>query len=238
MAQRYFSQYAVSASFDAATFALFAVASFHMPVVDIVFTPLSDVMIVHIGKALHGGNQRAAWAAWNEAVQRLASILFPATVCAWLFGPTVLPLLFTHRYAGSVPLFMLATVEIPLWILPLDALLRAAGDTRFLFAVQRRAHRRHRRLWCSAASTASACPGAIAGGIVSETLARVGMMARGRRFLQRELGAPVRLGGPRADHGGGGGSVRASLRGARGRPAWRSSACSRPARSTAPATSA
>ena len=45
----------------------------------------------------------------------------------------VLPLLFTHKYDGSVPLFMLATLEIPLWILPLDALLRAAGATRFLF---------------------------------------------------------------------------------------------------------
>jgi O-antigen/teichoic acid export membrane protein len=182
VAQRYFSQYAVSASFDAATFALFAVASFHMPVVDIVFTPLSDVMIVHIGKAQHTGQPRAMWTAWNEAVQRLASILFPAAACAWLFGPTVLPLLFTHKYLGSVPLFMLVTLEIPLWILPLDALLRAAGDTRFLFLFN------GARIVVTAALVLGGIhsfglPGAIAGGIASEALARVGMMARGRRFL-------------------------------------------------------
>jgi O-antigen/teichoic acid export membrane protein len=182
VAQRYFSQYAVSASFDAATFALFAVASFHMPMVDIVFTPLSDVMIVHIGKAQHGGQPRAAWAAWNDAVQRLSAILFPAAVCAWLFGPTLLPLLFTHKYDASVPLFMLATLEIPLWIWPLDALFRAAGDTRFLFAFY------CARLVMTAALViggihAFGLSGAIGGGIVSEALARVGMMARGRRFL-------------------------------------------------------
>jgi O-antigen/teichoic acid export membrane protein len=182
VAQRYFSQYAVSASFDTATFALFAVASFHMPVVDIVFTPLSDVMIVHIGRAQHTTDPRAAWAAWNDAVQKLATILFPATACAWLFGPTLLPLLFTHKYVGSVPLFMLATAEIPLWILPLDALLRAEGDTRFLFAFN------GVRIAVTAALVlggihAFGLPGAIAGGVIAEAFARVGLMARGRRFL-------------------------------------------------------
>jgi O-antigen/teichoic acid export membrane protein len=182
VAQRYFSQYAVSASFDAATFALFAVASFHMPVVDIVFTPLSDVMIVHIGKAHHAGDRRGAWTAWNETVQRLASILYPATACAWLFGGTMLPLLFTHKYDASVPLFMLATLEIPLWVLPLDALFRASGDTRFLFGFY------SARLVVTAGLVLGGIklfglPGAIAGGIASEAFSRVVMLARGRRFL-------------------------------------------------------
>ena len=183
VAQRYFSQYAVSASFDAATFALFAVASFHMPMVDIVFTPLADVMIVHIGKAQHEGRGEAAWGAWNEAVQRLATILFPAAACAWLFGPTILPLLFTHKYDASVPLFLLTTIEIPLWILPLDALFRAAGHTRFLFGFY------FVRLILTGALVifgihAFGLPGAIVGGIISEAVARVVMLARGRRFLE------------------------------------------------------
>ena len=59
-------------------------------------------------------------------------------------APTLLPLLFTHKYDGSVPLFMLATLEIPLWILPLDALLRAAGAHALPLRLQRRAHRVHR----------------------------------------------------------------------------------------------
>jgi O-antigen/teichoic acid export membrane protein len=182
VAQRYFSQYAVSASFDAATFALFAVASFHMPMVDIVFTPMSDVMIVQVGKAHHAGDARGMRAAWNDAVQKLAAILFPAAACAWLFGATLLPLLFTHKYDGSVPLFMLATLEIPLWVLPLDALLRAAGATRFLFIYN------GVRIAFTAALVIGGIrlfglPGAIVGGVTAEALARVGMLARGRRFL-------------------------------------------------------
>ena len=190
VAQRYFSQYAVSASFDAATFALFAVASFHMPMVDIVFTPLSDVMIVHVGKAQHAGDTRGMWVAWNDSVQKLAAILLPAAACAWLFGSTLLPLLFTHKYDGSVPLFMLATLEIPLWILPLDALLRAAGATRFLFLYN------GVRIAFTAALVIGGIrlfglPGAIGGGVAAEAIARVGMLARGRRFLGVSWGGLV-----------------------------------------------
>lgn len=185
--QRYFSQYAVSARFDAATFALFAVASFHMPVVDIVFSPLADVMMVELGREAHHSERR--WEAWNGTVQKLATLLFPAACCAWLFGATLLPLLFTHKYDASVPLFMLVTIEIPFWVFPLDALLRAAGDTRFLFWFN------GVRILFTAALVLGGIHlfglvGAILGGVVSEALARVGMLLRGRHFLAV---APTRL---------------------------------------------
>jgi O-antigen/teichoic acid export membrane protein len=173
--QRYFAQYAVSAGFSASTFALFAVASFHLPVVDIVFTPISEVLMVELGRNF-------TRSAWDDSVQKLASLLFPAACGALLFGPTVLPLLFTDKYAAAVPLFLLATIEIPLWILPVDALLRAAGDTRFLLVFNLG------RIVVTAGCVVGGIKwfglsGAIAGGITSEALARVGMLARGRRFL-------------------------------------------------------
>jgi O-antigen/teichoic acid export membrane protein len=182
VAQRYFSQYAVSARFDAATFALFTVASFHLPVVDIVFSPITEVMMVRLGRALGRGELGAPLAEWDDAVEKLASLLFPATCAAWLLGATVLPLLFTQKYAAAVPLFMLATVEIPLWILPTDALLRAAGDTRFLFAFSAA------RIAFTAVCVIGGLhryglSGAIGGGILSEALSRAAMLMRGCRFL-------------------------------------------------------
>jgi O-antigen/teichoic acid export membrane protein len=201
VAQRYFAQYAVSARFPAATFALFTVASFHVPVVDIVFTPITEVLMVELGRRFalqasrspeaRGGTSRpyaplAACAAWDDAIDKLASLLFPAAAGAFLFGPTVLPVLFTTRFSAAVPLFLLATCEIPLWILPCDALLRAAGDTRFLFWFN--GVRVVLTGGCVLAGIGLAgLPGAIVGGIASEALARVCMLWRGRRFLQVEL---------------------------------------------------
>ena len=44
-------RFAVSASFDPATFALFSVAAFHMQVVDIIYTPTSEVLMVELAQA-------------------------------------------------------------------------------------------------------------------------------------------------------------------------------------------
>jgi O-antigen/teichoic acid export membrane protein len=187
VAQRTFAQYAVSASFDPATFALFAVACFHLPVVDVVYTPMSEVLMVELARDPAAGLRH-----FRQATERLAQLLFPAAAGAWLIGPSLLPLLFTSKYAGAVPLFALATAEIPLWCLPLDAVLRAAGDTRFLLALNAA------RLPLTAACVLGGIRwhgllGAIAGGLVSEALSRAALLLRARRAL----GAGVRqlLGG-------------------------------------------
>jgi O-antigen/teichoic acid export membrane protein len=186
VAQQYFSQYAISASFDPATFALFTIASFHMPVVDIIFNPICEVMMLELGRPGVRENRAIALRHWHEAMDRLASILVPAACGAWLVGPMTLPLLFTHRYAAAVPLFMVTTFGILLSTLPADALLRAAGETRFLFGFN------FVRLVTTV--TLVLCgvklfglKGAIIGSLISETMARVVMLLRGRRFFAGPL---------------------------------------------------
>jgi O-antigen/teichoic acid export membrane protein len=181
VAQKQLMQYTVAARFDAATFALFAVASFHLPVVDIIYAPIGEVLMVRLGKAARG-NAAARRVEWHDAVEKLATILWPAAACAFLIGPRLVPILFTHKYDASVPLFVLASLELPLWVLPVDALLRAAGETRFLFA------------WYGArivltltlvlgGMALAGLAGAIVGGALVEAVSRAVMAARGRRSL-------------------------------------------------------
>lgn len=191
VAQKQFVQYAVAAHFDAAMFALFSVASFHLPVIDIVYAPIGEVLMVQLGQRRDPASAGTSTVserlcAWDDAVDKLATLLWPATACAWLFGGTVLPMLFTTKFAGSVPLFMVATCEIPLWVLPVDALLRAAGRTRFLFG------------WCALRLAVTAVTvlggmylaglaGALAGHVVSEAVSRVVMTQAGCRLLGARL---------------------------------------------------
>jgi O-antigen/teichoic acid export membrane protein len=180
--QRYFPQYAVSIFFPAASFALYAVASFHMPVVDIVFTPVNEVLIVELSRAFAACDRRAALRAWDEATDRLATVLYPAAAGAWLLGRHILPILFTDNYGAAVPLFVVATFEILLWTVPCDGLLRAAGDTRFLFGFN--AGRVALTAGCVLGGIRVAgLGGALAGAIFAESIARVGLIARARRFL-------------------------------------------------------
>lgn len=179
--QRFSAQYIVSARFDAATFAVFTVASFHLAVVEIVFAPVTEVLMVQLGRTLTV-DTAAARAAFDDAVKTLASILFPAAAGAWLLGPTVLPMLFTSRYAAAVPLFMLTTLEIPLCVLPVDALLRAAGETRYLLGFNIARLVATITLVVVGMSVAGLA-GVVVGSITSEALARVALLVRGRRYL-------------------------------------------------------
>ena len=187
IAQRYFAQYAVSAHFDPATFALFTVASFHLPIIDIVFTPISEVLMVELGRPGVRENRGVALRHWHDAMDRLSWILFPAACGAWLLGGVTLPLLFTHRYEGAVPLFMLTTFGILLAVMPVDALIRAAGETRFLFGFN--FVRLAFTVGCVLAGVHFfGVLGAVLGGLTSETLSSMIMLLRGRRFF----GGPLR----------------------------------------------
>ena len=195
VAQKQFIQYAIAGGFDTATFALFSVAAFHLPVVDILYTPIGEVLMVQLGRN-RNASAKERLAAWDDAVEKLATLLWPATACAGLFGPTVLPLLFTQKDAASVPLFMLATLEIPLWVLPVDSLLRAAGKTRFLFgwyaariAITGVLVVGGMKLGALAGATHvnGALAGAMIGGIISEAISRVVMAAAGRSLLGAKL---------------------------------------------------
>jgi O-antigen/teichoic acid export membrane protein len=181
--QRYSAQYAVSARFDPAIFPTFTIASFHLPMVDMVFTPVTEVLMVALGKTI-GRDEHASLVEFRGAVNKMAALLFPFAAGSWLLGPTLLPLLFTAKYRAAIPLFLLATVEIPFCILPVDALLRAAGDTSYLFRLNA----------IRVALTIGAVllgiryvglAGALFGVIASEIVARLAMLVRGRRFLGR-----------------------------------------------------
>jgi O-antigen/teichoic acid export membrane protein len=186
VAQKQFALYAVSAGFDASTFAMYSVALFHMPVVDILYTPITEVLMVRLGQARTADDRQASLAEWHDAVEKLATFLWPGAALAWVLGPDLLPLLFTNKYAASVPLFVLATIEIPLWVLPVDALLRATGDTRFLF------------VWNGVRAVLTAVivvlgmrwfgiAGAVGGCIISEAISRAVMLVRGRRHIAEAL---------------------------------------------------
>lgn len=198
VAQRYFPQYAVSAFFGPTALALFSVASFHLFLVDIFFLPIADVLTVRLSQTL--GHPRSPTTAtrpgvptatsplteWDQAVQRLALVFFPMTIASVVFAQLLVGILFTDAYASAIPLFLLVTLQIPLWALPVDSLLSAAGRTR----------------WLLMANIARSCivaagvligiaglglPGALLGSLAAEIAARLIVLSRGRTILAVSL---------------------------------------------------
>jgi O-antigen/teichoic acid export membrane protein len=130
-----FHQYVVAARFDAATFAIYAVGCLQIPLVDLVMTSTTSVMMVQMANNASTGNNRAALTLWHDTVYKLAALMFPMTVFLIVVARPIITALFTTKYLGSVPIFAVFSLTIPFAAFAVDAVLRAYAQTRFLLVM-------------------------------------------------------------------------------------------------------
>jgi len=133
--QQNLHQYAVSLRFDPATFAVYSVGCLQVPLVDLLAGTSCNVMMVRMGEDLQAGRREDAGEAWRDTVRKLALLFLPLVGVLLVNARDLIVFLFTARYAGSVPIFMVWTTSFLLMTLPVDGVLRVHADTRFLFLI-------------------------------------------------------------------------------------------------------
>jgi O-antigen/teichoic acid export membrane protein len=178
--QRTFHQYAVGGAVGPAQFAIYMQGCFQIPIINLLYSPISDVLQVRMAE--RRGGAREAVALFHEANLRLAAVFFPFTVCMFAAGSLFIPALFTHQYDASIPIYRIAVLAVPFAALPLDGMLRSLDQTKYLF-----------RIFCwKLALTVPAVvlglrlggmAGAIAGQVFAEALIRTAMLERVRHEL-------------------------------------------------------
>jgi len=133
--QQQFHQYYVAASTGAAIFAIYAVGCFQLPIVDMLYTPVSEVLQLGIAEYDRDGDRTGPARLVREAVGKLAFVFIPTMVLLYVCGPTLLTFLFTDRYRDSASIFRLAIFCIPLYALPVEGIMRARAQNVFLLAM-------------------------------------------------------------------------------------------------------
>jgi O-antigen/teichoic acid export membrane protein len=131
--QQYFHQYAVSASVTAATFALYSVGCFQLPVIDLLYTPTSEVLMVRISELDSQGELASASEVFREASGKLCLLFVPLSAYLISTASDFIATLFSERYIGAVSIFRVAAVVVPFASLPVDGVLRACDQTRAIF---------------------------------------------------------------------------------------------------------
>jgi len=131
--QQYAHQYVVSGAVSPALFALYAVGCFQLPVVDLLYTPTSEVLMVQLGELDKEGRMAEAVQAFRDAAARLSYAFFPTAAFLFAVAPEFITALFGKRFLPAVPLFRISVVGVVLAVLPMDGVLRARGHTRHLF---------------------------------------------------------------------------------------------------------
>ena len=133
--QQNYHQYAVSWHFDAATFAIYSVGCLQIPLVDFMATPASNVMMVQMGEDLREGRQRRLLAMWQDTTRKLAFVFFPFVGLLIVNSYALITLLYTTRYAASVPIFMVWSLSILYAAFQTDGVLRTFAENRWLFII-------------------------------------------------------------------------------------------------------
>jgi O-antigen/teichoic acid export membrane protein len=128
-------QYAVAHYFDAATFAIYSVGCLQIPLVEVAFGSVVNVMMVRMAEELRDGRGTRALAIWHDSSRKLALLFFPLTVLLVVTARPIVVFLFTERYAASTPIFMVSSLSLLLAVLMVDGVLRVYAETRFLFAL-------------------------------------------------------------------------------------------------------
>ena len=135
IAQASLPQYAVSYLFDPATFAIFAVGCLQIPLVEFAASPTSDVMMVKMQQQLAEGRKQAVLAIWRDTTRKLALLFFPLAVFSMVAAGPIIILLFTEKYAASIPIFMAWSAMTLFSTFQVDGVMRVFAQTRFLLAL-------------------------------------------------------------------------------------------------------
>jgi O-antigen/teichoic acid export membrane protein len=130
--QQYAHQLIVAHVVGPAVFAIYAAGVFELPFIDLFYTPTGEMLMVQVGELDRAGRRSEAVLAFRDAVERLAALLLPPIFFIWGVAPTFITTVFGAKFAGAIPVFRIALFVMPLAIWPLDAMLRARGETRHI----------------------------------------------------------------------------------------------------------
>lgn len=128
-----YHQFVVGGRFDTATFAIYSTACMSIPLVDLIMTSTTSVMMVKMAE--DSSDRHAALALFHDTVSRLAFLLMPIGLGLAVLAQPFIITLFTPAFQAAVPIFSIWALTVLPAIIAVDAVLRAYAQTRWLLAM-------------------------------------------------------------------------------------------------------
>ncbi|MEW6127500.1 MAG: oligosaccharide flippase family protein [Acidobacteriota bacterium] len=123
----YFAAY----TYDAATFAIYAIGCFQLPLVGILSESVCSVMIGRISVLQKQDARQQIIELMAQVMRKLAMVYFPLYGFLMVAGRDFIIVLFTDQYLASWSIFAINLTMLPVSILVLDPVLRAYAEQRY-----------------------------------------------------------------------------------------------------------
>ncbi len=131
--RRFLHQYFVSFLFATKDFAIYAAGSFQLPLMNVIFTSVSNVVLIRISEYQKQKRYDEILEIWHNSSRKLALIYFPLTVLFIISSGEFITVIFTDRYLDSVPIFIVTLMQIPFNVFITHSVLKAFAETKFIF---------------------------------------------------------------------------------------------------------
>jgi O-antigen/teichoic acid export membrane protein len=132
LAQMKLHAYYVAGRFSSAQFAIYAVATLSIPLIDQFSRTIGEVVIIENAKHYAAKDFPEMRRVWHRATHVLSLVLLPLFMILELFAYDIITLLFGESYRAAAPIFRVYLLLLPLSIFLGSQMLRATGDLKVM----------------------------------------------------------------------------------------------------------
>ncbi|TNE45101.1 MAG: lipopolysaccharide biosynthesis protein [Deltaproteobacteria bacterium] len=126
-------KYLIIFFYSSATYAVYSVGAFQIPVVAMLFHSITAVILPRLAEYYGENNMESLVGLWNEAIRKSAILLFPLFAMLYTVHYEFIITLFSAKYEQSVPIFAVYLWIVPTYIMANNLLLQAIGHSKYLF---------------------------------------------------------------------------------------------------------
>ncbi|MBV9000413.1 MAG: lipopolysaccharide biosynthesis protein [Solirubrobacterales bacterium] len=124
-----FDRLVVSANFSARVFAVYAVGAVELPLTTIVQQSVNSVLLPELAIRHRDGDLYGVGELWREAIRKSSLIILPLFVVSFLLAGDLLPVVFGAPFGGSVAIFRIYLLLMPLRVATYGIIPMAIGRT-------------------------------------------------------------------------------------------------------------
>jgi len=122
--------------FSKQDFAMYSVASFRIPFVNLLFPSISNVIVPQISLMANEKNYNGARLLWHKMINIFSLITIPFLVFSFFTARELITLLYTSQYIEAVPIYQLILLTFIIQIFARGTIITAFGKTSYFLKIQ------------------------------------------------------------------------------------------------------
>lgn len=122
--------------FSKQDYALYSVASFRIPFVNLIFPSVSNVIIPQISLMANEKNYDGARLLWHKMINIFSIITIPFLVFSFFTAKELIVLLFTDQYIEAIPIYQIVLLTFLIQIFARGTIITAFGKTSYFLKIQ------------------------------------------------------------------------------------------------------